>query len=86
MLVDARILERDLQGAGALEDLGDVDDVGTGFATGERLGHPRDGEVGGAVGELLLRHDLDRSFEHAHVEAVLLVDPHVGGGEVAGEL
>ena len=44
---------------GALEDLGDVHDVGTGFTRLQCLGHPRDREVGVAAGEFGLRDDLD---------------------------
>ena len=60
---DAGVLERHLQRARALEDLGDVDDVGALLAGLQRLGHPGDGEVGLAVGQHLLRHDVDAALE-----------------------
>ena len=66
---DALVGEGHLQRARALEDLGDVDDVRAGLAGGERLGHPGDGEVDVAVGELLLRHDVDAAFDELDVEA-----------------
>ena len=53
---------------------------------GERLRHPRDGEVGVAVGEHLLRHDVDRALEDLDVEALLLVEALLDGRVVAGEL
>ena len=83
---DSCIGEAHLQGSGALVDLGDVGDVGTGFAAGERLGHPREREVDVAVRELRLRHDLDAALDDADVEAHVVVEALVLGGVVAGEL
>ncbi len=83
---DAGIGERHLQRARALEDLGDVGDVGARLTAGECLRHPCDREVGVAVGELRLRHDLDATFEDLEVDALLLVEALVEGGVVAGEL
>ena len=67
---DAGVGERHLQRARALEDLGDVDDVGARLAVWQRLRHPGDGEVGLAVGEHLLRHDVDAALEDLDVEAL----------------
>ena len=50
------------------------------------FGHPGDGEVGLPVGEDLLRHDVDGALEDLDVEAVVVVEPLVDGGEVATEL
>ena len=48
----------DRQGAGALEDLGDVDEVGARLAGLEDLRHPRDRELGPVRGRAdLLRDD-----------------------------
>ena len=70
-----------LQGAGALEDLGDVGDLGAGLAGGEGLGHPGDGEVDVAVGQLRLRDDLDAAFHDRHVEAHRLVVTLIGAAK-----
>ena len=51
---DAGVGEGHLQRARALEDLGDVDDVGALLTRLQRLRHPGDGEVDLAVGEELL--------------------------------
>ena len=53
---------------------------------GECLRHPGDREVDVAVGELRLRHDLDAAFEDLDVDALILVEALIDGGEVAGEL
>ena len=83
----AAVLPGDRQGAGALEDLGDVDEVGARLAGLEDLRHPRDRELG-PVGRRadLLRDDRraaveDLDGEPLGGEVALLV-----GGEVAGEL
>ena len=83
---DAGVGERHLQRARALEDLGDVDDVGALLASLQRLGHPGDGEVGLAVGEHLLRHDVDAALDDLDVEAAVLVEALVDRREVAAEL
>ena len=48
-----------------------MDDVGTGFPRGERLGYPRRGEVGAAVGEHLLRSDVDAALEDLDLETAI---------------
>ena len=66
-----RVLPRDLQRAGPLVDLADVGDLRALLARGQRLGHPRDGEVDRAGGQLGLRHDVDAALDDGHVEALL---------------
>ena len=78
--------KRDLQRAGALEDLADVGDRGALLAGGQRLGHPGDGEVGFALGEHRLGNDVDAALEDLEVDALLLVEPERVGGEEPGEL
>ena len=74
---DPGVGEGDLQRAGPLEDLGDVDDVRAGFPSRQRLGHPGRGEVDVAVGEVLLRNDVDAGLDDLDVEAVALEDSGV---------
>ena len=83
---DALVLEAHLQRARALEHLGDVDDVRTRLATGERLGHPGNREVRVAVGQDRLRNDVDGAFENRDVEALVLVEALIDRCEVPGEL
>ncbi len=83
---DSGVDQTHLQGPGPLEDLGDVRDVSAGLAGLERLGDPCDREIGVAVGELGLRHDLDRTLLDLHVEALVGEEALVGGGVVAAEL
>ncbi len=52
----------------------------------QRLGHPGEGEVDVAVGEVLLRNDVDAGLDDLDVEAVTLEDARVAGRDVAGEL
>ena len=77
--------ERHLERAGALEDLGDVGDVRACLARCERLGHPGDREVGLAVGQHRLRHDV-AALEDLDVEAGVLVEALARPRRVAGEL
>ncbi len=53
---------------------------------GEGLGHPGQGEVDVAVGQVLLGHDVDAGLDDLDVEAVALEDPSVTGSDVPGEL
>ena len=52
----------------------------------KRLGHPREREVDVAVGELLLRHDVDAALDDLDVEAPVVVEALLLRREVAGEL
>ena len=81
-----RVLPRDLQRAGPLVDLADVGDLRALLARGQRLGHPRDGEVDRAGGQLGLRHDVDAALDDGHVEALLGPEARVLRRVVAGEL
>jgi hypothetical protein len=83
---DVLLGEADLVGAGALVDLPDVGDLGALLPGGQRLGHPGDREVGLALGQHRLRHDVDAALQDLHVEALLGVEPLVHGRDVAGEL
>ena len=52
----------------------------------ERLGHPGDREVHRAVGQLLLRDDVDAALDDLDVQALVGVETLVLRREVAGEL
>jgi hypothetical protein len=69
-----------------LEHLCDVDEVGPGFTRRQRLRDPRDREVHRAVGQRLLRHDVDAPFDQLHLEALVGVEPLVLRRVVPGEL
>ena len=84
--VIAGVGERHLQGARALEGLGDVHDVGARLPRGQCLRHPGDGEVDGAVGELLLGRDVRRVLDQLDLQAAVGEESLVVSGEVAGEL
>ena len=86
--VDAVALERHLQGAGLLEDLRDVGELGAGGLEGaEHLRNPRDGEVDVARDEGVLRNDVaTRGDDLDVVEALLLEVALVERDVVAGEL
>ena len=74
-------------GAGALEDLGDVDEVGARLPRLEDLRDPRDRELG-AVGRRadLLRDDGRPAVDELDLEVLVLVEALLVRGEVAGEL
>ena len=86
-VVDAAVLPGHRQGAGALEDLGDVDQVGARLAGLEDLGHPRDRELG-AVGRRadLLRDDRRAAGEHLDRQVLGREVALLVRREVAGEL
>ena len=85
-IVDARVGPGHLEGAGALEDLGHVDDVGSLFTRDEGLRDPRDSKVHRAGSQLLLGHDVHTALENRHVKAVVPVDAVVHGRVVARKL
>ena len=84
--LDARVGPGDLEGAGALEDLGDVDDVCAAFTGDEGLGDPGDAELGATGGQDLLWDDLHRPLEDLDIQALRLVEAVVEGDVIAGEL
>ena len=83
---DALVLERDLRGRAALEDLGDVGDLGALLDRAEHLRHPGDRVVHVAGRQHVLRHDVRPALDDLDVEALLFVVALVDRRVVAGEL
>ena len=83
---DAGVSERHLQGAAALEHLGDVGDVQALLAGHQSARHPRDGEVGCSGIQDRGRHDVDSAVDDGHLEAHVLIEPEITGCKETGEL
>ena len=83
---DPGVRPRHLEGAAALEDLGDVDQVGLLLVGHQSLGHPRQPELRLARGHDLLGHDVHRPLGDLDLEPLRFVEALVDRGEVAGEL
>ena len=84
--LDAGIHKADLECAAALEDLGDIDQVDALLVGFEHLGHPGQAELRAARRHHLLRHNLDRAFQDGHIQAFVVVETEIDGGEITREL
>jgi hypothetical protein len=84
--LDAGVLPGNLAHRAALEDLGDVDQVGALFARREQARHKVDAKVRLAARHHLFGHDVRATRVDRDVEAFGVVEAFALGGIVAGKL
>ena len=85
-LPDAGVFAAGQHHAGAIEDLGDVDQLHAALARRQRRRHPLDDHVGPAARDHLRRGDVGAARQDRDVEVGLLVVALLEGDVVAGEL
>src|SRR5688572_1671960 len=81
-----RISPGNLEGATALEDLSNVDQISPLFTRGQHLWHPGNPELSLAGGNDLLRHNIHCAFQNSNIQAELFIETLGLGRIVAGKL